>query len=65
VDYKTNRPAPRTEAQVPALYLRQMAAYGAVLSGIYPNRPIESFLLWTEGPRIMQVSNVLLAGHEP
>jgi len=65
VDYKTNRPAPRTEAEVPALYLRQMAAYRAVLSGIYPDRPIESFLLWTEGPRIMHVSDALLAGHGP
>jgi ATP-dependent helicase/nuclease subunit A len=65
VDYKTNRPAPRTEAEVPTLYLRQMAAYRAVLSGIYPDRPIEGFLLWTEGPRIMRISDDLLAGHGP
>ena len=65
VDYKTNRPAPAFEADVPALYLRQMAAYRAVLAGIYPKRHIESYLLWTEGPRIMQLSDHLLAGHAP
>ncbi len=65
VDYKTNRPAPVSEADVPALYLRQMAAYRAVLAGIYPKRRIESYLLWTEGPRIMQLSDHLLAGHAP
>jgi ATP-dependent helicase/nuclease subunit A len=65
VDFKTNRPAPRSEAEVPALYLRQMAAYRAVLSGMYPDRPIESLLLWTEGPRLMQIRDALLASHGP
>ena len=65
VDYKTNRPAPSSESEVPALYLRQMAAYRAVLAGIYPDRRIESCLLWTDGPRIMQLSDQLLAGHAP
>ncbi len=65
VDYKTNRPAPSSESKVPALYLRQMAAYRAVLAGIYPDRRIESCLLWTDGPRIMQLSDHLLAGHAP
>ncbi len=65
VDYKTNRPAPSSEAEVPALYLGQMAAYRAVLAGLYPGRLIESCLLWTEGPRIMQLSDHLLADHAP
>ncbi|MEE8248312.1 MAG: UvrD-helicase domain-containing protein, partial [Alphaproteobacteria bacterium] len=33
VDYKTNRPAPEAETGVAPLYLRQMAAYRAVLAG--------------------------------
>ncbi|MFQ6016914.1 MAG: double-strand break repair helicase AddA [Kiloniellaceae bacterium] len=65
VDYKTNRPAPETEAEVPAIYLRQMAAYRAVLAGVYPNRRIDCALLWTDGPRLMQLSDATLARHAP
>jgi ATP-dependent helicase/nuclease subunit A len=65
VDYKTNRPVPSTEGEVPALYLGQMAAYRAVLAGIYPDRRIEGCLLWTEGPRIIRLSDALLADHAP
>ena len=39
VDYKTNRPPPEREADVPALYFRQMAAYRALLAEIYPAAP--------------------------
>ena len=65
VDYKTNRPAPRSEAQVPLIYLHQMAAYKAVLKEIYQNRQIRCALLWTDDLRLMQLSDVLLANHAP
>ena len=65
VDYKTNRPAPTAEAEVPAVYLRQMAAYRAVLSGLYPDRRIDCALLWTDGPHLMQLSDAALAGQAP
>ncbi|MFQ5773734.1 MAG: double-strand break repair helicase AddA [Kiloniellaceae bacterium] len=65
VDYKTSRPAPAAEAQVPPLYLRQMAAYRAVLTRIYPGRRIECALLWTDGPRLMQLSDAALSAHAP
>jgi ATP-dependent helicase/nuclease subunit A len=65
VDFKTNRPAPLRETEVPLMYLRQMAAYRAVLKGIYPDKRIHSVLLWTEGPRIMQLSDDLVADHAP
>jgi len=55
VDFKTNRPAPvRIEDADPA-YVRQMAAYAAVLADIYPGRIIEAALVWTDGPRLMAV----------
>ena len=60
VDYKTNRPAPRDEAGVAPVYLRQMAAYHAVLSEIYPDRRIDCALLWTDGPHLMQLSPAIL-----
>ncbi|MDX1575261.1 MAG: double-strand break repair helicase AddA, partial [Kiloniellales bacterium] len=65
VDYKTNRPPPQREADVPAVYLRQMAAYRALLAEIYPDRPVDCFLLWTDGPRLMHISPARLAAHAP
>jgi ATP-dependent helicase/nuclease subunit A len=65
IDYKSQRPAPQTESAVPALYLKQMAAYRALLARIYPGRAIRSYLLWTDQPRLMQLSDALLAGHTP
>jgi len=65
VDYKTNRPPPEREADVPAAYLSQMAAYRAVLSAIFPDRPVRCHLLWTDRPRLMQLSDAALAEHAP
>jgi ATP-dependent helicase/nuclease subunit A len=60
VDYKTNRPPPkRVEAVAPA-YLLQLAAYRLALAEIYPGRTVRAALLWTEGPRIMQVPGEVL-----
>ncbi|HIP79773.1 MAG TPA: double-strand break repair helicase AddA, partial [Kiloniellaceae bacterium] len=65
IDFKSQRPAPEMPEAVPAVYLRQMAAYRALLVGIYPDRAIHSYLLWTDQPRLMQLSDALLAGHAP
>ncbi len=65
VDYKTNRPPPRTVAEVPAIYLRQMAAYRAVLRDIYPDKPITRALLWTDELAMMEFPGALLDGHAP
>ncbi|KQY89665.1 double-strand break repair helicase AddA [Brevundimonas sp. Root1423] len=55
VDYKTNRPAPdRIEDADPA-YVLQMAVYASVLARLYPDRPVEAALVWTDGPRLMAV----------
>jgi len=60
VDYKTNRPPPLEVAKVDRLYLRQMAAYRAALACIYPGRMIRCALLWTDGPRLMELDKRLL-----
>ena len=60
VDYKTNRPPPETAADVPPVYMRQMAAYRALLSDAYPGFPVKCCLLWTDGPRLMELPNGLL-----
>ena len=65
VDYKTGRDAPKTVADTPVLYLRQLAAYRAVLSGIYPDHAIECALVWTSGPIITPLPSALLDAHAP
>ena len=65
VDFKTVRPPPASEDQVPALYLQQMATYRAAIGRIYPGRRIDCALLWTDGPRLMPISPALLARHLP
>jgi ATP-dependent helicase/nuclease subunit A len=63
VDYKTLRPAPRTEDEVPPLYLDQLAAYRAAVAAVYPGRAVRCALLWTDGPRLMPISAERLARH--
>ena len=60
VDYKSNRPPPETPDAVAPIYLRQMAAYRALLRPIFPDRPIRACLLWTDGPRLMALPDDLL-----
>jgi ATP-dependent helicase/nuclease subunit A len=63
-DYKT-RPPPDGQAAVPVLYLRQMAAYRAVLRLLYPDRPVTCVLIWTDGPAIMVLPDETLDRHAP
>ncbi len=65
VDYKTNRPPPRSVAAVAPAYLRQLAAYRAALEIIYPDRTIRCALLWTDGPRLMEINPDILAHWMP
>jgi ATP-dependent helicase/nuclease subunit A len=60
VDYKTSRSPPPDEAEVPAVYLRQMAAYRAALQAMYPGRAVRCALLWTDGPALMPLSDARL-----
>ncbi|HSD35570.1 MAG TPA: double-strand break repair helicase AddA, partial [Alphaproteobacteria bacterium] len=55
LDYKTNRPPPARLEDVPPAYLEQMAAYRAALALVYPGREIRCLLLWTDGPRLIEV----------
>ncbi len=64
-DYKTNRGPPDSVARVPVLYLRQMAAYRAVLRGAFPGRAVDCVLVWTTGARVMPLPETLLDRHAP
>ena len=59
-DFKTNRPSPdRIEDADPA-YLRQMAIYAAVLAEVFPQHAIEAALVWTDGPKLMAIPEILI-----
>jgi ATP-dependent helicase/nuclease subunit A len=57
VDYKTNRPPPETPAEVPQVYRDQLATYRRLVARIWPDRRVETWLLWTDGPRMMQITD--------
>jgi ATP-dependent helicase/nuclease subunit A len=60
-DFKTNRPSPARIEDADPAYLRQMAIYAAVLADVFPSRPIEAALVWTDGPKLMPIPENLLA----
>jgi ATP-dependent helicase/nuclease subunit A len=64
-DFKTNREPPADVAQTPLLYLRQLAAYRAVLRAIFPGLPVQCALVWTQAARVSIVSDEFLDTHDP
>lgn len=65
VDFKTNRPPPAHPDGVAPLYLKQMASYRAALRQIFPDRAVRAFLLWTDGPKCMELPDEFLDAHAP
>jgi ATP-dependent helicase/nuclease subunit A len=65
LDYKTNRPPPTRPEDAPPGYLRQLAAYRAVLRQAFPGREVECALVWTYGARVMPIPGGLLDTHAP
>ncbi|HEY1630925.1 MAG TPA: double-strand break repair helicase AddA [Rhizomicrobium sp.] len=60
VDFKTNRPPPQSLDSVSPVYLAQMALYRAALQKIFPDKRIATALVWTEGPRLMELPDAAL-----
>ncbi|NWG71282.1 MAG: double-strand break repair helicase AddA [Parvularculaceae bacterium] len=60
IDYKTNRPPPKSIEDAPEAYAAQLAAYRALLRQLYPEARIEAALLWTYEARLMTVPDRLL-----
>jgi ATP-dependent helicase/nuclease subunit A len=56
VDYKTNRPPVMNETDVPEIYRLQMLSYKLLLEKIYPDRTIQTALLWTAVPYLLPLS---------
>ena len=53
IDYKTDRPPPKSVETVAPPYLAQMGSYFDVLSHTYPDKSVKCALLWTHGPHFM------------
>lgn len=55
VDFKTNRPAAPSLAETPIAYKKQLAAYAELVRRIYHRQEVETYILWTNVPRLMRV----------
>jgi ATP-dependent helicase/nuclease subunit A len=64
LDYKTNRPPPKTLEEVAPAYIAQLAAYRIALKGLYPELPFRAALLWTDGPHLMEIPSTSLDAAE-
>ena len=64
VDYKTNRPPPTTLDDVSPAYVAQLAGYRRALKALFEGRPLRAALLWTDGPRLMEIPSTSLDSAE-
>jgi ATP-dependent helicase/nuclease subunit A len=55
IDYKTDSTVPAQLENVPAAYITQLALYRAVLSQIYPAKRVRAALLFSGGPRLIEI----------
>jgi ATP-dependent helicase/nuclease subunit A len=61
VDFKTNAAIPDTPDTVPEGLLRQMGAYAAMLAPLYPDRRIDTAILWTRTATLMPLPHDLVS----
>jgi ATP-dependent helicase/nuclease subunit A len=65
VDFKTGRQVPGDESEVIVPYLRQMAHYVAALETIFAGSRVEASLLYTHAPKLVKLSEPVLAPYRP
>ncbi len=65
VDFKTGREPAGAAETTPAPYLRQMAAYRAVLRLAFPGRSVHCALVWTRSARVSDLPDGVLDAHAP
>ena len=59
VDYKTDRLMPNRLDEVER-YVTQLALYRAVLAGVFPGKTVRAALLFTIGPKLMEVPAAIM-----
>ncbi len=65
VDFKTGTKVPAAAADAAPYHLRQMAAYVAALTKIFPGRRVDAALLYTATATLVELPSELLAAHAP
>ncbi|SFT82240.1 DNA helicase/exodeoxyribonuclease V, subunit A [Pseudovibrio denitrificans] len=55
LDFKTNAYVPRSVQDVSETYVAQLAVYRKLLSELYPDKRIRALLLYTSGPRLIEI----------
>ena len=55
VDFKSNAVVPDRPDATPEALLRQMGAYAEMLAAIYPDRRIDTAILWTRAASLMEL----------
>ncbi len=61
IDFKTNLTVPKRAEDCPEGLLRQMGAYGEMLKQVYPDREINTAILWTRIGKLMPLPTDLVA----
>ena len=56
VDFKTNQPPAKDLASTSPSYIKQLDLYAKLLQRIYPDLPVETYILWTNEARLMRVA---------
>jgi ATP-dependent helicase/nuclease subunit A len=65
VDFKTGSRVPAGLAEVPEAHGVQMAAYAAALARVFPGRQVRAALLYTAGPRLIELPADVLGEWQP
>jgi ATP-dependent helicase/nuclease subunit A len=60
LDYKTNRPPPTKTEEIAEAYITQLAAYRLALRAMFPDRALRAAIVWTDGPKLMEIPSTLL-----
>jgi ATP-dependent helicase/nuclease subunit A len=61
-DFKTTQWPPADLDAIPRDHLAQLAVYAGLLRGLYPDRSLKAFLVYTRGPQVFEVPPALLDG---
>jgi ATP-dependent helicase/nuclease subunit A len=61
MDYKTNRVPPTTADAIPFAHQAQLAIYREILQPLYPGKPIDCVLVYTENASIHRLTDAALA----
>lgn len=55
IDFKTNRPAAQKPEDVQPAYVKQLRAYKLLIEKIYPEKNVETLILWTDTATLMEI----------